>query len=127
MSAQDSAIPDSKLVHYSIDLSKHPEVCSDPEASRYIAVYKVDVIFINIDFTSDFRIMRTGTNDTVHEAVAQVSRHIAQGLYRIVSLNASNHSCVVVMSTDKSREDLVWKKGFPWDTEQHPQQAKLES
>ena len=76
----------------------------------------VDVIYININADSDFGTMRTGTDDSVHAALQQCAKHVQQGLYRIISVNASEHSFVVVMSTELSQKDLLWKNGFPWDT-----------
>lgn len=76
---------------------------------------RVDVIYLNINAGSDFRIFRTGTQGSVHTVIAQVAKHLENGLYRVVSLNASENSCVVVLSTERSREDLLWKNGFPWD------------
>jgi hypothetical protein len=81
-------------------------------------VSKVDVFFININTASDFTMLRTGTNENVQHALNHVMKHVARGLYRIVSLNASEYSCVVVMSTQKSRGKLMWKGGFPWDREE---------
>lgn len=121
MSSQDPTTSSQIQIDYAVDTSVHPSAWPGANLSGYVAVYKVDIIFININHDSDFRIIRTGTNDTVHKALIQVTKHIARGLYSIVSLNASNHSCVVVMSTDKSREELIWKNGFPWDTERDPQ------
>lgn len=56
--------------------------------------------------------IHTGTNESVHHAVKQVTKHVARGLYRTVSLNASECSCVVGMSTEKLRDKLMWKNGF---------------
>lgn len=68
--------------------------------------------------------VRTGTNKDIHYAVLQVTKHIARGLYRLVSLNASEYSCVVVMAANKSRDELMWKNGFPWDNpDSDPQPA----
>jgi hypothetical protein len=36
-------------------------------------------------------------------------------------MNASEYSCVVVLSTEESRDELMWKNGFPWDNEDDPQ------
>jgi hypothetical protein len=38
-----------------------------------------------------------------------------------VSMNVSDYSCVVVMSTEKSRDELMFKNGFPWDRHGYPQ------
>ncbi|KAI8657952.1 hypothetical protein NCS57_01175300 [Fusarium keratoplasticum] len=109
-------------VHYTVDPSTNPGSWPPPapELSN-VNINRVDVIFININGDSNFRIVRTGTNEHVHHAVMQVTKHIARGLYRIVSMNVSDYSCVVVMSTEKSRDELMWKNGFPWDRENDPQ------
>jgi hypothetical protein len=106
-------------VQYSVDLSTNPSLWADPNQpeSGFRDVNKVDVIFININATSDFRLLRTGTNGSIDHAITQVTKHIARGLYRVISMNASDYSCVVVFSTEKSREELMWKNGFPWDNE----------
>jgi hypothetical protein len=36
-------------------------------------------------------------------------------------MNVSEYSCVVVMETEKSRDELLFKNGFPWDREDDPQ------
>ncbi len=65
--------------------------------------------------------LHSGTDESVDHAVAQVAKHIARGLYRVISLNASEYSCVVVMSTEKTRDELMWKNGFPWDRADEPE------
>ena len=84
-------------------------------AGGFIDIPKVDVLFININTDSDFRILHTGTNENLQHALTQVTKHVARGLYRVVSLNASEYACHVVISTGKPREELMWKNGFPWD------------
>lgn len=83
---------------------------------------KVDVLFININAASDFRVFRTATTD-IHKAITQVDKHVHRGLYSVVSMNATAHSCTVVFTTERQRAELVWKKGFPWDIEEDPQPA----
>jgi hypothetical protein len=75
----------------------------------------VDVIYMNINSGSDFNSLRTGTDDSVHAALLQCAKHVERGLYRVVSISASEHSFVVVMSTELSQRDLLFKNGFPWD------------
>ncbi|KAI1846008.1 hypothetical protein JX265_000933 [Neoarthrinium moseri] len=110
-------------VYYTVDPETNPSTWpgSSHEGPGNIDISKVDVIFININGASDFNILRTGTNKDIHHAVLQVAKHVARGLYRLVSLNASEYSCVVVMATEKQRDMLMWKNGFPWDTEEDPQ------
>ncbi|KAF4997863.1 hypothetical protein FGRMN_3564 [Fusarium graminum] len=109
-------------VHYTVDPTTSPASWPSPTPTLDTAViYRVDVIYININAESTFRTLRTGTNEHVHHAVTQVTKHIARGLYRIISMNISDYSCVVVMSTDKSKEELVCRNGFPWDRDNDPQ------
>jgi len=109
-------------VFYSIDPNTNPSTWpGSTDTTGTVSVWKVDVIFINIDAASDFRLLRTGTNGHVHEAVNQVTKHIARGLYRIISMNVSEYCCHVVMATGKQRDELMWKSGFPWDRENDPQ------
>lgn len=88
----------------------------------YQATYSVDVIFTNINHGSDFRSIRSGTDKSIQDAILQVAKHISRGLYKVVSLNASEHMLAVIISTDLSRDDLMFKNGFPWDREDDPQQ-----
>ncbi|QPC77960.1 hypothetical protein HYE68_008712 [Fusarium pseudograminearum] len=110
-------------VDYSVDISTNPSLWEDPNKpeSGFLCVNKVDVFFVNINGASDFRLLRTGTNESIDYAIKQVTKHIARGLYRVISLNISEYSCVVVFSTEKSREELMWKNGFPWDSKRDPQ------
>lgn len=78
-------------------------------------VEKLDLIFININANSDVGVIRMSADKSVGDAVMQVADHVAKGLYTIVSLNASKHSCVVVISTEKQEDELLWKNGFPWE------------
>lgn len=63
---------------------------------------------------------RTATTD-INTAITQVAKHIHRGLYKIHSMNVSERSCTVVLSTEMLRADLQWKNGFPWDREDDPQ------
>jgi hypothetical protein len=114
---------DKPAIFYHVDPSKNPASwpTSDPPTSGYLGISKVDVLFVNVNGASNFTMLRTGTNENVQHALTQVMKHVARGLYRIVSLNASEYSCVVVMNTDKSRDELMWRSGFPWDKENDPQ------
>ncbi|RSL76862.1 hypothetical protein BHE90_004946 [Fusarium euwallaceae] len=92
-------------VNYTVDPSTNPGSWPTPAPELSNAnINRVDVIFININGDSNLRIVRTGTNEHVHHAVMQVTKHIARGLYRIVSMNVSDYS-----------------NGFPWDRENDPQ------
>jgi hypothetical protein len=111
---------DQPPIQYTVDPSTNSSTWpgSDPTD---VNIWKVDVIYININGESNFRIVRTGINEHVHQAVIQVTKHIARGLYKIVSMNVSDYSCVVIMSTEKSKDELMLKNGFPWDRDDDPQ------
>jgi hypothetical protein len=111
-------------VYYSVDQDIYPPPiwpAPDIQIAKYRDIRKVDIIYININNASNFRMIHTGTNDVIHKAIIQITKHIARGLYRLVTLNASEYSCVVVMTTDKLKDELMWKNGFPWDAEYDPQ------
>lgn len=94
---------------YFIDPNTNPATWDGPIPAgdgQFIIKPKVDVIFLNINCTSDFRTIRTGTNGSVHEALLAVARHVEKGLYNIVSLQMSEYSCVVVVSTELSYAEL---------------------
>ncbi|TPX16374.1 uncharacterized protein E0L32_004023 [Thyridium curvatum] len=113
---------DSTPAQYVVDPSANPHLWPGPDQAREnIVVNRVDVVYININGESDFMWLRTGTDEHVHHAVLQVAKHVARGLYRIVSMNVSDFSCMVIISTGKKREELKWKHGFPWDREDDPQ------
>lgn len=102
-------------IFYHVDLSQNPASWPGPETTGFININKVDVIFVNMNSSSDFRMLRTGTNGHVHEVLVQVTKHVERGLYRIVNLSLSEYSCTVVMTTEKKRDELMFKNGFPWD------------
>ncbi|KAH7240717.1 uncharacterized protein BKA55DRAFT_692960 [Fusarium redolens] len=94
-------------VHYTVDPSTNPSSWPSPAPEFGNAIInRVDVVFININGDSNFRILRTGTNQHVHHAVTQATKHIARCLYRIVNMNVSDYSCVVVMSTEKRKRSF---------------------
>ncbi|KAK1702626.1 uncharacterized protein BDZ83DRAFT_714445 [Colletotrichum acutatum] len=106
---------------YSVDPSTNPSSWPGPHQTTtgYINISKVDIVFVNMNGDSNFRILRTGTNEHVHHVVTQVTKHVARGLYHLISLNATEHSCVVVISTGKKRSELSGR-GFPWDNRIDP-------
>ena len=68
-------------IFYSIDPNTNPSTWPNlANATGTVSVWKVDVIFININAALDFRLLRTGTNGHAHEAVNQVTKHVARGL-----------------------------------------------
>ncbi|KAI7765751.1 hypothetical protein LZL87_000864 [Fusarium oxysporum] len=107
----EDAEADKIQINYTIDPSKNPATWPSPgKQPSFIDIPKVDVIFININANSDFRLLRTSTNENIDHAVLQVT-HIARGLY----------SCTVAIFANKLRDELLWKNRFPWDHEGDPQ------
>ncbi|QGI76994.1 hypothetical protein CEK25_001900 [Fusarium fujikuroi] len=81
---------DQNRVIYTVDPSTSPASWPPGQAPEFgMMIYRVEVIYINLQGDSDFRTLRTGTNEHIHHAVIQVTKHIARGLYRIVSMNAA--------------------------------------
>ncbi|KAK1958551.1 hypothetical protein LY78DRAFT_726662 [Colletotrichum sublineola] len=114
----------STPLDYSVDPSTNPATWPGPDqVPNDTNISKVNVIFINIDAASDFQMLHTGTNKH-HHVLIQVAQHVARGLYRIVSLNITEYSCVVAMLTEKPRNELM-KNGFPWDDEKNTQPKAL--
>ncbi|KAL4728708.1 hypothetical protein ACLX1H_003107 [Fusarium chlamydosporum] len=78
---------DQNRIQYIADPSTNPSTWPGSDPDGFPSVWRVDVIYININSDSGFRIIRTGTNEHIHQAVIQVTKHIARGLYDIVSMN----------------------------------------
>ncbi|RGP80746.1 hypothetical protein FLONG3_1086 [Fusarium longipes] len=110
-------------IQYIVDPSTNPSRWPGSDPDTFVSVWRVDVIYINLNEDSNFRIARTGTNENINQVVIQVTKHVARGLYDIVSMNVSEFSCVVVMSTEKSTDELSFRNGFPWDRPDDPQPA----
>ncbi|KAH8674293.1 hypothetical protein BX600DRAFT_457316 [Xylariales sp. PMI_506] len=113
-------------VYYTIDPNTNPstwhgQLLAKNHGRGHMNIYKVQVFYININGASNFDKVFTGTNQDLRHALLQVAKHVARCLYRVISLNVSEYSCVVVMSTDRSRDELMWKNGFPWDRDDDPQ------
>lgn len=72
-----------------------------------------DRIYINLHAASDFRIRRTRRSQptALEDEIAELAQHVKNGCFKVVSINGSQHSCVVVVTTPLSGEELV-KKGF---------------
>lgn len=69
--------------------------------STYQAVYNVDAIFTNI--TLDFRFVRAKTDESIRKAILQVVKHISCGIYKVVTLHASERMLVVTIDGTATR------------------------
>lgn len=74
---------------------------------------QLDVIYINLNAASDFIMSHGNSSGTLEEELATIHQHVQDGCYKIVSINGSEHSCVLVMSTELSKAQLR-EKGFPF-------------
>lgn len=113
-------LPDLSETNYWVDPYTNPSTWNGvvPQPGKYRAAYKVEVCFVNVGQGS-LRGLHTGRNDSVHEALKAVIKHVARGFYRIVSLQMSEYSCVAVMKSDMSNEEMD-KISFPWGREVDP-------
>lgn len=109
-----------RYVSYTVDPAQNPAAWPGPDRPTGLVVAsKVDVHYVNVDAGSDFRGLRTGTNQDHHCVLRQVTKHVARGLYRLVSLSLGPYQCVVVISTARNRADLSAHQGFPWDLDEY--------
>jgi hypothetical protein len=102
-------------------LFTEPVIQESPMAKVHVSfdvdrydIYGVDVIWHNMyrGPKSDFHTMRAHYDCSVDALIRKVAGHIAQGLYFIISLNASKHSLTVIFGCE------IMKKDFPagvWD------------
>jgi hypothetical protein len=72
------------------------------------SIYGVDAIWHNQykGPKSDFSIMRTTYECDINALILMVSKHVEQGHYSIISLNATPHMLVVVCGMEKKWADL---------------------
>lgn len=66
----------------------------------------IDVIFMNIDPTSDFRTIRKPWYGTVAQMISEIAKAANENVYRIINLNASTYSVVLVVQTTKSSAEI---------------------
>lgn len=124
MPHQQSEGTHGPVAHYSAEVSQNALQASlEPYFRSHVAadIYRIDVWFINVDTSSSFQVVRIGHDGTTHDVLNQVAKHVARGLYRLINLTITECQCMVTFSTQMSREDLMWKNGFPWDAEEDPQ------
>jgi hypothetical protein len=68
----------------------------------------MDCIWQNMDTSNadSFTTLRKWIDDDVDAVVVRIARHVQNGLYRLVALQVSRHSLVVVCLCDKSLEEF---------------------
>ena len=101
-----------------------PSTAEFPKPPAFIETPEVDIIYFNIWADSDFRGLRAGSNGPIEDVLVGLARNIEKGCFkRVLSVSASKHSLVVVVSTKLSHDELKEKgfvtgvqgKGKEWD------------
>ncbi|KAK0099262.1 hypothetical protein ONS95_006368 [Cadophora gregata] len=71
-------------------------------------VYGVDAIWHNqyVGPETDFIGIRKQFECDINDMILLVAKHVADGLYEVISMNASAHSLTVVCGCTKMRRDL---------------------
>lgn len=72
----------------------------------------VDVIWHNMDSSSDFADLRASFAASVDEVYLEISKHIKEGLYSIVSISASAYAFHIICKSTKTRAQFheAWVK-----------------
>jgi hypothetical protein len=66
----------------------------------------VDVIWINMDSRSNFRIIRSSFPGPMDKVFLQIADHVRRGLYLLVSVSASAYSFAVICKTEKTQGEI---------------------
>ncbi|CZR66556.1 uncharacterized protein PAC_16457 [Phialocephala subalpina] len=103
----------SKLLAHHSPTSPPQPLRMDPNHPKYQIVNNLDITYHNMNASSDFRTLRIGSNGSVEDVLLQVARHVENGCFKIVSISASKHWFVVVMSTELGTDELH-ARGCPW-------------
>lgn len=75
----------------------------------YFEIYGVDVIWHNVyaGDDSDWSTMRKAYESEIDQMIQMVGKHVAQGLYSIISLNATKHSLTVNCACEKMKSEVL--------------------
>lgn len=71
----------------------------------HVIVTGMDFIIHNMYADAGFITFRKWFQDDADAMLKRVASHVEQGLYSVISLQLSKHSCVVICATDKNVED----------------------
>ena len=75
-------------------------------ADPSVSVTGIDAIWHNMNCRSDFTAIRKWFAMSVDELYLKVGEHVRQGLYSIISINASKHSFMVICATTKDKNEF---------------------
>jgi hypothetical protein len=66
----------------------------------------IDFIWHNMNTASNARTVRGPKHMTIDRLFVAVAKHIEQGLYKLISVNATEYAMVIVCSSEMSYEDF---------------------
>ena len=73
---------------------------------RYSGPPSIDVIWHNMNSASSFRNVRGPKHTTMDKLFVAVAKHVEEGLYTLISVNATAYAFVIVCASDVSSEDF---------------------
>jgi hypothetical protein len=73
---------------------------------RFHGPPSIDFIWHNMNASAGARTVRGAKHTTIDRLFVTVARHVEQGLYTLISVNATEYAMVVVCSSEMSYEDF---------------------
>lgn len=92
------------LLHFSNTAMVATETTVMSVADPSVVVTGIDFIIHNMDCGSSLTTFRKWFSCDVNELYLKVGDHVRQGLYTIISINASKHSFMIICATSKNQE-----------------------
>ncbi|KAF7183556.1 hypothetical protein CNMCM7691_003835 [Aspergillus felis] len=82
------------------------EIQQNTRTDTYLGPPSVHVMWFNVHDSSSFRGLGATFNASINEVFITIADHVRDGVYSIISLNASLYAVTVVCETDKAREEV---------------------
>jgi hypothetical protein len=82
------------------------EIQQNTRTDTYLGPPSVHVMWFNVHDGSSFRGLGATFNASINEVIIAIAEQVRNGVYSIISLNASLYAVTVVCETDKSREEV---------------------
>jgi hypothetical protein len=94
-----------------VDSNTEPEAATSSSQPKYVdtgnLTNEIDVIYHNMDSTSDFNTFRQQRYGTVEGCIQRLARQIEAGCFdKVVSVSGSKNSFTVIVETALSKEQL---------------------
>jgi len=67
----------------------------------------IEAIWVNLSASPRWQTIVTSLNCPIDDALCQIASHIQQGIYSIVSLNASAYSLKIMCKSEQSLEEML--------------------